>query len=61
MLRQFAEILGFKRIFIRLPIYNPGIYAYLVSLITPVAHSITLCLFESAASTVICEARSTTC
>lgn len=55
MLRVFSEVLGFKRIFIRLPVNNPMIYSYIISLITPVAHSIVLCLIESAANTVICQ------
>jgi uncharacterized protein YbjT (DUF2867 family) len=55
MLHVFAEVLGMKRIFVRVPIYSLPIYSYLVSLITPVAHSIIFCLFESAANTVICQ------
>ncbi len=55
MLRVFSEILGLKRLFISLPIHSPGLYSYLISLFTPVAHSITRCLFESATSTVVCE------
>lgn len=55
MLRVFSEVLGLRRLFIRLPIYGPKVYSYLVSLITPVAHCIILCLFESAANTVVCQ------
>lgn len=55
MLRVFSNVLGFKRIFVRLPINSPVIYSYIISLITPVAHSIVLCLIESAANTVICQ------
>lgn len=55
MLRVFAEILGKKRLFIRLPIRGFKVCSYLVSLATPVAHSIVLCLCESAESEVVCQ------
>ena len=55
MLRVFSEVLGLRRLFIRLPIYSPRVYSYLLSLMTPVAHSIVFCLIESASSTVICQ------
>jgi len=55
ILHLFADILGVKRLFIRMPIYSLPVYSYLVSLFTPVAHSIIFCLFDSAANTVICQ------
>ncbi len=55
MLLVFADILGLRRVFIRMPIHSPMIYSYLVGLVTPVAHSIIFSLFESAANTVVCQ------
>jgi len=55
MLRAFSEILGLRRLFIQMPVYGPIVYSYLVSLVTPVAHSIIFSLFESAANTVVCQ------
>lgn len=55
MLRVFSDILGLRRLFIRMPIHAPIVYSYLVGLVTPVAHSIVFSLFESAANTVVCQ------
>ncbi|MHB1191177.1 MAG: SDR family oxidoreductase [Armatimonadota bacterium] len=55
MLRVFAEVLGLRRLFVRLPLYNLRLYSYVIGLVTPVAHSIVFCLLESAVNTVVCQ------
>ncbi len=55
MLQTFANVFGLKRLYIRLPIYNLRMTSYLVSLITPVAHSVVHCLLESAVNNVVCQ------
>lgn len=55
MLRVFSDILRLRRLFIRIPIHGLVVYSYLISLVTPVAHSIIFSLFESAANTVVCQ------
>ena len=55
MLQTFADIFGLRRLYIRLPVYNLRVTAYLVSLLTPVAHSIVHSLLESAANNVVCQ------
>ena len=55
MLRVFAEILGLKRVFLRSPISNVKLFAYIASLVTPVPHAITACLMESTHNEVVCQ------
>ncbi|MHB1459511.1 MAG: SDR family oxidoreductase, partial [Armatimonadota bacterium] len=55
MLRVFADVLGLRRLFIRMPVHGLIIYSYFISLVTPVARSIIFSLFESAANTVVCQ------
>lgn len=55
MLQEFADILKLKRLFIRLPTYNRSLFSYLISLITPVAHSLVYCLLDSVSNPVVCQ------
>jgi len=55
MLRTFADILGLRRLFVRMPFHAPILFSYFISLVTPVAHAIIFSLFESAANTVVCQ------
>lgn len=55
MLRTFADVLGKKRLFIRMPLSMIGFYSYLVSLFTPVPPQITRCLMEGCNNEVICK------
>jgi uncharacterized protein YbjT (DUF2867 family) len=54
MLKTMAEVLGLKRTFVPGPPVSIGIYAYLVSLITPVPMHICRCLLECARNNVVC-------
>lgn len=55
MLKILAEVQGQKRIFFPVPLSSIPLYAYLVSLVTPVPHAITRCLLESSSYEVICQ------
>lgn len=55
MLQMFADVLGFRRLQIRIPISNIALTSYVVSLLTPVAHSVVHCLLESAVNNVVCQ------
>lgn len=55
MLQTFADVFGLRRLYIRLPVYNLRVTAYLVSLLTPVAHSVIHSLLESAVNNVVCQ------
>jgi uncharacterized protein YbjT (DUF2867 family) len=55
MLRIHADILGKKRLFVRVPVSDIRIYSYIASLLTPVPHQITRCLFESGFNEVVCK------
>ncbi|NQT94134.1 MAG: DUF2867 domain-containing protein [Lentisphaerae bacterium] len=55
MMRELADVLGKKRLFINTFFSRLGFYAYLASLITPVPASITFCLMEGLRDDVICQ------
>jgi uncharacterized protein YbjT (DUF2867 family) len=55
MFRVFAEVLGKKRLFIRMPLSMIGFYSYVVSLFTPVPPQITRCLMEGCNNEVVCK------
>ncbi len=55
MLKTLAKVLGKNRLFMPVPFSNIKIFSYLVSLVTPVPHHITLCLMESSFNEVICK------
>ncbi len=54
MLRIQAGILGRKRAFIHVPLSDIRFFSYMASLLTPVPHQITRCLFESGFNEVVC-------
>ena len=54
MLRVHADILGKKRLFVRVPVSDIRVYSYIASLLTPVPQQITRCLFESGFNEVVC-------
>ncbi len=55
MLKIFAKILDKKTIFISSPFSYLSLYAYCISLVTPVPYPITQCLMESLKNEVICQ------
>jgi uncharacterized protein YbjT (DUF2867 family) len=55
MLRIHSDILGNKRVFIHVPISDIRLFSYIASLLTPVPHQITRCLFESGFNEVVCK------
>ena len=54
MLRIHAGILGKKRLFLPVPVSDIRLFSYMASLVTPVPHQITRCLFESGFNEVVC-------
>ena len=55
MLKIMAELLGKKRMFLRVPGAGMRFFAYFASLITPVPAAITLCLMEGLGNDVVCQ------
>jgi uncharacterized protein YbjT (DUF2867 family) len=55
MLRDLADILGRRRLFVGCPISNIRLYAYLISLVTPVPASICWSLMGGIRDTVVCQ------
>ena len=55
MLKEMADILGVKRIFLPAPFSSIGFLSYVASLITPVPAAITLCLMRGLANEVVCQ------
>lgn len=55
ILKILAGLLGKKRFFPHSPFSNFGLYAYLISLFTPVPHPIIRCLIEGSINEVICQ------
>ncbi|MDO9229350.1 MAG: SDR family oxidoreductase [Syntrophales bacterium] len=55
MLKEMAEILGVKRIFLPAPFSGIGFLSYVASLITPVPAAITVCLMRGLANEVVCQ------
>lgn len=55
MIKILAGLLGKKRFFFHFPISNFALYAYVVSLFTPVPHPIIRCLIEGSINEVICQ------
>lgn len=55
MLRVHADILGKKRMYVPVPISNIRLFSYIASLLTPVPHQITQCLFEGSFNEVVCK------
>lgn len=57
MLKEMANILGVKRIFLPSPFSGIGFLSYVTSLITPVPAAITVCLMRGLANEVVCQDR----
>jgi uncharacterized protein YbjT (DUF2867 family) len=55
MLKILGTLLDKRRIFFRCPLSYIGLYAYVVSLLTPVPASITHCLMEGLKNAVVCQ------
>lgn len=55
MIKILAGLLGKKRFFFHFPISNFALYAYVISLFTPVPHPIARCLIEGSINEVICQ------
>jgi uncharacterized protein YbjT (DUF2867 family) len=55
MLKEFSMLLGKKIIFTHFPFFNVHLYAYTISLVTPVPASIIRALLEGLKSEVICQ------
>ncbi len=55
MLKILAGIIGKKRLFLPSPFSTVKVYAYIASLLTPVAAPITRCLMESIHHDVVCQ------
>ena len=55
MLRIEAELLGKRRIFLKIPFSNIKLFAYSGSLLTPVPAPIILCLMEGLTNEVVCQ------
>lgn len=55
MLRILADVLGIRRLLLHSPVSSIRLYAYFVSLVTPVPHAIIRCLIESTANEVVCQ------
>lgn len=55
LLKMLAALLGRKRFFLSSPISNIGLYSYIISLLTPVPHTITRCLLEGSTNEVVCQ------
>ena len=55
MLKTLAGTYFKKRLFIHFPVANTKLYAYILSLLTPVPAAITLCLMESCCNDVVCQ------
>jgi uncharacterized protein YbjT (DUF2867 family) len=55
MLKEMADILGVKRIFLPSPFSGIGFLSYVASLITPVPAAITVCLMRGLANEVVCQ------
>jgi uncharacterized protein YbjT (DUF2867 family) len=55
ILRIHADILGKKTAFIPVPVSDIRFFSYIASLLTPVPHQITRCLFESGINEVVCK------
>ena len=54
MLKQMADVLGKRRLFLSVPISSIEMYSYLASLLTPVPMQICRCLLEGTRNEVIC-------
>jgi len=55
MLKTLADLLGKKRVFVRVPISSAGFFSYAASLLTPVPHSIARGLIEGMVNDVVCQ------
>ena len=55
MMKTVADLLGKRRVFVRLPILNLRTYAYVASLLTPVPGPITRSLMEGLRNDVVCQ------
>ncbi len=55
MLKALARLQGKKRLFLFCPCSRIGLFAYLISLVTPVPAPITWCLMEGITNEVICQ------
>lgn len=55
MLRILSDLLQKRKLYIASPISSINLFAYLISLITPVPHPITHCLLESIVNEVVCQ------
>jgi uncharacterized protein YbjT (DUF2867 family) len=54
MLKNMADVLGKKRVFVTVPVSSIQMYAYLASLLTPVPMQICHCLLEGTRNEVVC-------
>jgi len=54
MMKKLAEVLGRRRLFVRVPSANTRLFAYIATLLTPVPAPITYCLMESLRHDVVC-------
>ena len=55
MLEELSILLGKRRLFTNFPFFNVSVYAYVVSLVTPVPEPIIRALFEGLKSEVVCQ------
>jgi uncharacterized protein YbjT (DUF2867 family) len=55
MLEEIARLINRRIVLLRVPFTDPGIYGYLVSLLTPVPAPIVSCLMESLRNEVVCQ------
>ncbi len=55
MMREYAEVLGIRRLFLRSPVSSIGLFAYLANLLTPVHASIVRMLLGGIKNRVVCQ------